>query len=110
MVSILNLALSMFAVVTPRLPLAFGDSVSTSVSIDGAARFNDFNHWPVEKRIAEASVIAITTHRIEAGKLTSSISEILKSTPGTVFRFKVGDKYLPGSRFVRESVAEKVVF
>ena len=68
--------------------------------------FNDpyqgFNQWPIEKQIASASAIVLTKHSINGGKLTSTVSEILKLKTGTTFYYKVGDEYSPSSRMIEK--------
>ena len=63
----------------------------------------DFYEGPLEKQVANASVIALTKFEQDGPRIKSIISEILKETPGTTFNYHVGDEYARGSRYVREN-------
>jgi hypothetical protein len=61
-------------------------------------QFAGFHQWTLEKKIESASVIVMTVHKEENGKLKSIISEILKQGPGVTFYYGIGDEYVHGGR------------
>lgn len=65
----------------------------------------NFHEFPIEKKIAAASVVAIAKYQREDEKLKCVISEILKHSPDTAFYYKVGDEYPECSRYPRPDVS-----
>jgi hypothetical protein len=77
-------------------------SLRSHRSVDPMA---DFYEWPLEKQVANASVIALTKFEQDGPRIKSVISEILKLAPGTTFNYHVGDEYARGSRYVRDNTS-----
>ena len=77
----------------------------TSLSMSGPYEdeFAGFYEWPMEKKIKAASVVAVTIHKNEEGKIKSMISAIPKQSPGTTFAYHVRDEYVPAGRMPREN-------
>lgn len=101
-VSVLNVLFPPFLAqrVAASLPARPLPELSTSFE-----RTQNFSELPIEKQIAGASAITLTTWKNEDGKLKCIISEILKLTPDTVFHYKVGDEYASESRYPRERIS-----
>lgn len=107
-ITTINLLISLYAVLLPAYienRVAASLNTSTKFEVPSLARYNDFHEWPIEKRVREASVIVMTKHRIEEGKVKSVVSEMLKLSPGTTFHYKVGDEYGTHPRYVRENTS-----
>jgi len=86
--------------------LATSESELRASTIEhGVDQFADFHEWPPERQIQSASVIALTIHRQENGRLTSIIAEILKQEPGVTFHYKVGDEWERGSRTIEANTS-----
>lgn len=84
----------------------FGSAeTSLSMSVPYRDELAGFHEWPVEKKIKAASVVAVTIHRNEDGKIKSIISAIPKQLPGTTFHYHVGDEYMPASRMPPENTS-----
>ena len=77
-------------------------SLRSYPSVDPMA---DFYEWPLDKQVANASVIVLTKFEQDGPRIKSMISEILKLAPGTTFNYRVGDEYARGSRYVRENTS-----
>ena len=58
-----------------------------------AERFENLHEMPVEQLVKAASVIAISTHTLDAGKGKCVLAEILKQDPGVRFYYKIGDNF-----------------
>jgi hypothetical protein len=95
--SLLNLAVSIFGTFYPPFMVQrITDALNASPQLgsrEQGDRYSGFHDWPLEKQIAAASVIALTKHRAENGKIKSVIVELLKLKPGTAFYYKLGDEY-----------------
>jgi len=64
--------------------------------------YRDFYDWPIEKQIAEASAILLTSNVDDGERILSTVSEVLLLKPGTTLHYKVGDEYRQGTRYKRE--------
>ena len=98
---VINIAVTLFAVLFPPwhsktlihpVPTAYKPAMDEDT-------YADVTEWPVEKRIAKATVIAITRFEKDGEKYKAIITEILKQTTGVKFNFKVGDEYSPGNYY-----------
>jgi hypothetical protein len=76
---------------------------SLSMSVPYRDELAGFHEWPVEEKIKAASVVAVTIHTNEDGKIRSIISAIPKQSPGTTFAYHVGDEYMPAGHMPREN-------
>jgi hypothetical protein len=109
LILIVNMSLQL---ITGFLPVMFArrlfdeshspTSLRNYPSVDPMA---DFYEWPLEKQVANASVIVLTKFERDGPRIKSIISEILKLAPGTTFNYHVGDEYARGSRYVRENTS-----
>jgi len=93
---------------------ASGAGQSTESSLDGSTfkdKYEEFHDWPVERRVASASAIVMTKHRIEGEDLISTVSEVLKLEPGTALYYDVGAEYKRRKTAKRTSYGDgEVVF
>lgn len=57
----------------------------------------------IEQQIEASSVIALARfEEAPDGEMKAVIEEVLKKTPGTTFRYDVGDEYPQASRYPRD--------
>lgn len=57
-----------------------------------------FADWPLEKQLANATVVARADRRLVNGVQQAVISEVLKVKPGTEFKYKIGDHFAPADQ------------
>jgi hypothetical protein len=67
--------------------------------------YEDFYDWPIEKQVAKASAILLTSHVDDGERIVSTVSEVLLLRPGTTLHYKVGDEYRRGTRYKRSGVS-----
>jgi len=82
-------------------PEVAASAPATSAEASKDDDIEDFYDLPVAQQIEKASAIVITKYQKEGEYLTSTVSEILKLSPGTEFYYKVGDKLEYGVRSLK---------
>jgi len=103
---VINIGVSIFAALFPpaiakRLAASLPESLAQEFMSfhDNYAGFSD---WPLEKQIAEASVIAVARYEKDGDRYKAIISEILKKGSDVQFYYKVGDEYTQGGHYLKE--------
>src|SRR5262249_52812730 len=87
-----------------RVASAIPDS-SASPPKPQSDAFNGFYEWPLDKKIQNASVIAVARWQQSDKTLRCVISEILKQAPDTTFYYKAGDEYQAGNNSIRDNTS-----
>jgi hypothetical protein len=103
---VINIGVSLFGALLPpaiakRLTASLPESFAPEFTAiqDNYAGFSD---WPLEKQIAEASVIAVAKYEKDGDRYKAVISEILKKGPDIKFYYKVGEEYAQGGYYPKE--------
>ncbi|WP_448254120.1 hypothetical protein [Ottowia oryzae] len=66
---------------------------SPPADIRDAYRYNGFDEWPTERKVAEASAIIVTQQQGEGKDARDVIAEVIKHAPGVEFHYQTGDVY-----------------
>jgi hypothetical protein len=71
---------------------------SSDANNDRVEMMAAFSSWPIAKQIASCSIIARADRTLVNGIYKATIVEIMKQTPGVVFKYKVGDHFPPADQ------------
>ena len=97
-----KLVIAFSAVVVILLVIGFLSLRSGGMMFDLLA--DDFYKWPIEKQVAEATVIARATWRVEGDDYKCIVAEVIKKAPDAVFNYAPGEEFQRGNKRARPNV------
>ena len=107
---IVDISVSIYSAMAPKYvakrSMAYiADGEKVVPAKDYTDPYENFYHWPLDKKIERASVILLIEWDKDGPMLKAMIKEILKIEPNTVLYYKVGQEFESQSLYPKENTS-----